>query len=159
VGSPKKIDLESLHPETGEYHPNRELRYISGYPIIEGYRNTVALGWSFRWRDPMMFKSVKADISYSLGTDNGEISNSERLHVDVEYKTLFWRFRYWHNDADFYDLFGPTERARKGDAFIARYRKPIMWILMSHTTPASIHYRGIRTSKSSSRICFQSGAH
>ena len=126
VGSPKKIDLESLHPETGEYHPNRELRYISGYPIIEGYRDTFALGWSFRWRDPMMFKSLKADISYSLGTNNGEIGNSERLHVDVEYKALFWRFRYWHNDADFYDLFGPTERARKGDAFIAKYNKPIM---------------------------------
>jgi hypothetical protein len=75
----------------------------------------------------MMFKKLKADISYSLGTDNGEISNSERLHADIEYKTLFWRFRYWHNDADFYDLFGPTERARKGDAFIVAYRRPVIF--------------------------------
>jgi len=127
VGSPKKIDLESLDPVLGEYHPNRELSYASGYPIIEGYRDTVALGWSFQWKDPMMFKSLKADISYSLGTDGGEIDNSERLHVDVEYRTLFWRFRYWHNYADFYDLFGPTERARKGDAIIVGYKYPLIF--------------------------------
>jgi hypothetical protein len=112
VGSPKKIDLESLNPETGEYHPNRELSYASGYPIIEGYRDTVALGWNFLWQDPMMFKSLKADISYSLDFDD-KLESSERLHAEVEYRTLFWRFRYWHNYADFYDLFGPTERARK----------------------------------------------
>lgn len=126
VGSPRKIDLEALNPETGEYHPNRELQYVSGYPIIEGYRDTVALGWSFIWRDPMMFKSVTADISYSLDF-NDKLESSERLHADVEYKTLFWRFRYWHNDADFYDLFGPTERARKGDALIVGYDRPLIF--------------------------------
>ncbi len=127
VGSPKKIDLEALDIQEGEYHPNRELQYVSGYPIIEGYRDTVALGYSFIWEDPLMFKSLSADVSYSLGTDGGEISNSERLHIDVEYRTLFWKFRYWHNDADFYDLFGPTERARKGDAFIVGYNKPVIF--------------------------------
>jgi hypothetical protein len=127
VGSPKKIDIESLNPVEGEYHPNRELNYASGYPIIEGYRDTVALGWSFIWQDPMMFKSLKADVSYSLFGDTGEIDSSEKLHVDIEYRTLFWSFRYWHNDADFYDLFGPTERARKGDAFIAGYNRPLIF--------------------------------
>jgi hypothetical protein len=127
VGSPKKIDIGSLNPVEGEYHPNRELNYASGYPIIEGYRDTVALGWSFIWQDPMMFKSLKADVSYSLFGDTGEIDSSEKLHVDIEYRTLFWSFRYWHNDADFYDLFGPTERARKGDAFIAGYNRPLIF--------------------------------
>jgi len=127
VGSPMKIDLESLHPEKGRYYPRREMEYASGYPILEGYRNTYALGWSILLEDPMMFNSLKADVSYSLGTDGGAIDNSERLHADVEYTTLDWRFRYWHNDADFYDLFGPTERARKGDAFIVGYRHPLIF--------------------------------
>ena len=51
----------------------------------------------------------------------------ERLHVRIDFKTLDWHFRYWHNDADFYDLSGPTKRSRKGDAFIAGYRKLIVY--------------------------------
>ena len=126
VGSPMQIDLDALQPETGEYHPSRELQYASGYPIIEGYRDTIALGWSFLWQDPMMFKSLRADISYSPDF-NDRIGSSERLHAEVEYRSLFWSFRYWHNYADFYDLFGPTERARKGDAFIVGYNKPVIF--------------------------------
>jgi hypothetical protein len=126
VGSPRQIDLEALDPVVGEYHPGKELALVSRYPIIEGYRGTVALGGNFTWRDPMMFKSLKVDLSYSLGQSDKMKSSSERLHADVEYKTLFWRYRYWHNDADFYDLFGPTKRARKGDAFIVGYKKPIL---------------------------------
>ncbi|HKX55958.1 MAG TPA: hypothetical protein VJN01_07650, partial [Xanthomonadales bacterium] len=34
---------------------------------------------------------------------------------------------YWHNDADFYDLFGPTERARKGDALIGGYHRLLIY--------------------------------
>jgi hypothetical protein len=127
VGSPARVDLEALNPQVGEYHPSRELQFSSGYPIIEGYRDTFALGGSFRFQDPIGFKSLQADISYSLDDDNGAIGSSERLHADIEYRTLFWRFRYWHNDADFYDLFGPTERARKGDAFIVGYKYPVIF--------------------------------
>ena len=53
----------------------------------------------------------------------GEMKDSERLHADIEYKTLNWKLRYWHNDADFYDLAGPVLRSRKGDAFIVSYNK------------------------------------
>jgi hypothetical protein len=38
-----------------------------------------------------------------------------------------WRWEYWHNGADFYDLFGPTERSRKGDAFISEYDKALIY--------------------------------
>jgi len=36
---------------------------------------------------------------------------------------LDWNFQYWHNYADFYDLFGPTERSLKGDGYILGYTK------------------------------------
>jgi hypothetical protein len=35
--------------------------------------------------------------------------------------------RYWHNDADFYDLFGPTKRSRKGDAFLVGYKHSLVY--------------------------------
>jgi hypothetical protein len=126
VGSPARIDLEAVNARTGEYWPRREIQYAGGYPVIEGYRDTFALGWSAQLEDPMAYNSLRADLSYSVDTYAG-MSDSERLHADLEYKMLFWRFRYWHNDADFYDLFGPTERARKGDALIAEYDYPIIF--------------------------------
>lgn len=126
VGSPMKVDLDGLNPQDGKYYPRRELFYASGYPMLEGYRDTFALGWSMQWEDPMMFNTLSADLSYSIDT-NDEASGSTRWHADIEYEALYWRFRYWHNDADFYDLFGPTERAREGDAFIAGYDYPLIF--------------------------------
>ncbi len=124
VGSPSKIDYEALPKQQGKYRPQRELKLANAYPVIEGYRDSVALGWSFNFQDPMMFHSLRADISYSL---DGSLDGDEKLHADVEYKSLNWRLRYWHNDADFYDLFGPVERARKGDALIAGYQKILIF--------------------------------
>lgn len=126
VGSPMKVDMDGLNPQDGKYYPRRELFYASGYPILEGYRDTFALGWSMQWEDPMMFNTLSADLSYSIDT-NDEVAGSTRWHADIEYEALYWRFRYWHNDADFYDLFGPTERAREGDAYIAGYDKPLIF--------------------------------
>ena len=126
VGSPMKIDVASLNPQPGAYYPLRQLHHAAGFPIIEGYRDTYALGWSMQWEDPLMFHSLTADLSYSVNTQE-ELSNSERWHADLQYEALYWRFRYWHNNADFYDLFGPTERARKGDAYIAGYDYPLIF--------------------------------
>jgi len=123
VGSPADIDLDALITHRGKYIPTRELEYASGYPVIEGYRNGVALGWSMTWQDPLIYDNLQVDLSYSV---DSSVDSNERLHADVDYQHLFWHFRYWHNDADFYDLFGPTERSRKGDAFIVGYRYPII---------------------------------
>lgn len=126
VGSPTKVDLDAVDPQTRKYWPRREIEYAGGYPVIEGYRDTYALGWSAQLEDPMAYNSLRVDLSYSIDSYEG-MSDSERLHADLEYRMLFWKFRYWHNVADFYDLFGPTERARKGDAFIAEYDYPIIF--------------------------------
>jgi len=42
-------------------------------------------------------------------------------------ETPVWRFEYWHNGANFYDLFGPTKRSRKGDAFLGEYDKALIY--------------------------------
>ena len=39
----------------GKYRPVRELGYGDGYPIVEGYRDSAALGWHLRFEDPAQF--------------------------------------------------------------------------------------------------------
>ncbi len=126
VGAPSKVDYDAMPKQQSKYKPQRELEFSHGYPIVEGYRDSAALGGSFTWQDPMLFHSLRADISYSL---NGSLDDAERIHADIEYNSLNWRLRYWHNDADFYDLFGPTERARKGDALIGGFHKLLIYDL------------------------------
>ena len=83
-----------------------------------------APGYFFHFEDPMQFHQLSASFSVS---PFGNLSDNERLHADIEYKTLNWKLRYWHNDADFYDLFGPVERSRKGDVFIVGYNKTTIY--------------------------------
>ena len=124
VGSPTKVPLDDLVTNRGKYVPHKELELSSGYPIIEGYRDTFALGYNLNFQDPLGLNYLNINASYSL---DSSLSSSERLHADVEYKMLNWRFRYWHNNADFYDLFGPTKRARKGDAFIVAHDRSLIF--------------------------------
>jgi hypothetical protein len=55
------------------------------------------------------------------------LPSNERLHVGLEYKALNWHASYRHNSADFYDLFGPTERSRKGDAYRIGYDRALIF--------------------------------
>jgi hypothetical protein len=115
---------EPVITRQGKYRPIRELGYGDGYPMVEGYRDSVALGWHARFSDPAQFNKLEIDASYSV---DDTLPSSEKPHVSVRYTTLQWQFEYWHNDADFYDLFGPTKRSRKGDAFIAEYDKSLIY--------------------------------
>ena len=124
VGSPMKVDLDEIAPKTSDYRPRRRLRLDSIYPVIEGFRGTVAPGIHINIDDPAHFNQIDITLSYSPG---GDIVGSERLHADVRYRGIHWRARYWHNDADFYDLFGPTKRARAGDAFIIGYERALIY--------------------------------
>jgi len=126
VGSPADVPLDDLITKEGMYTPRRELQGMGRYPIIEGYLDSVALGYNWEFTDPMLFNTLTVNASYSL---DGSLGSSERLHADLEYATMDWRFRYWHNNADFYDLFGPTKRSRKGDAFIVGYNKALIFDL------------------------------
>ena len=120
VGSPARVQLEQLITERGHYVPSKASKLAAAYPIIEGYQGNVAVGYYLHFEDPLQFRQISATVSVS--PFDRHLSASERLHVDIELKALDWRLRYWHNDADFYDLFGPVERSRKGDAFIVGWK-------------------------------------
>ena len=118
------IDPDALITSRGKFDPNSGLALSSGYPIVEGYRDTLALGYNMMFRNPFGLNSVHVNASYS---PDDSLESSERFHGDIEYRRLNWRFRYWHNNADFYDLFGPTERSREGDAFIIGYNRALIF--------------------------------
>jgi len=125
VGSPvKNVDLNDIERAEGDYRPRRNLRFGSIYPIVEGFQDSVALGFHVNIEDPAYFNRIDVTLSYSAG---GGLEAGERFHADVRYQGLYWRGRYWHNDADFYDVFGPTERARKGDALIVGYERALIY--------------------------------
>jgi hypothetical protein len=124
VGTLADFDHKKLIRNRGKYRPYRELGYDSGYPVVEGYRDTVALGWTFQWSDPVQLHRLGLTTSYSWDND---LASSERVHVNLEYDALNWYARYWHNGADFYDLAGPTKRSRKGDANIVGYERPLIF--------------------------------
>jgi len=144
VGSPADIPFDDMITRRGKYSPLHELGLSSGYPVIEGYRDTVALGYHMRWDDPIGFNGLSATAAYSV---DGSLSSSERLHADIEYRRFNWTMRYWHNLADFYDLFGPTKRARTGDAFIARYDKALIFDLPRRLDleASTAYYTGLDT--------------
>jgi hypothetical protein len=124
VGSAADVPLDSLVRERGKYVPNREMKLASIYPVVEGYRGDVAAGVHAIFEDPLQFHQVLATLAYSPATD---VPGDERLHVNLEYKTQKWRLRYWHNGADFYDLFGPTYRSRRGDAALVGYKDALIY--------------------------------
>ena len=124
VSTLSETEHESKITKRGKYRPYRELGFESGYPIIEGYRDSAAIGYAMKLQDPAQLHSLDLSASYS---PDSSLPSGEKLHFSAEYHALNWRARYWHNDADFYDLFGPTKRSRKGDAFILGYKKALIF--------------------------------
>ncbi|MBA2933872.1 hypothetical protein HZF05_07125 [Sphingomonas sp. CGMCC 1.13654] len=120
VGSPAKVPLDALTTGTGKYIPEKERKLDAMYPFLTGYKQHVAVGYHFTFEDPLQFKQLNLNLSVSPFND---MPTAQRFHADVEYQTLDWKFRYWHNLADFYDLFGPVERSRKGDAISIGWKK------------------------------------
>jgi hypothetical protein len=118
VGSPSKIPFESMITARGSYHAEDELKFDGSYPVIAGYKGHIAAGWHVQFEDPMEYDQLSADLTFSPA---GDLPQGEQFHGDVAFETLSWKIRYWHNWADFYDLFGPTERSRKGDALLIGY--------------------------------------
>lgn len=123
AGSPDRIDLAREGAQPGVYRASSRMRLQSAYPVVEGYRNTVALGWHADIADPVGLETLGITVS---GSPASSLPQRERLHVDVDWRSLQWRVRYRHNHASFYDLFGPTKRSLRGDSLLVGYRQVIV---------------------------------
>ena len=123
VGSPAKVPLDQMITARGTYDPFMRMRIDAHYPIVSGYDQKAAFGYYLHLADPLQFRQLSATVAVSPYHVHG----GEAFHADIEYQTPNWKLTYWHNLSDFYDLFGPVLRSRKGDAIIAEYTKPLIY--------------------------------
>jgi hypothetical protein len=111
AGSPTTVEAPSAS-ERRDYPSARRLRFETAYPVVQGYKDSAALGYRAGFSDRLGLSSVDLTASYSPEDD--ELEDSERLHVDLALRHWGWTVRGRYNAADFYDLFGPTRTSRRG---------------------------------------------
>jgi hypothetical protein len=109
----KTVDYESQVKATGAYRPLDEAHVLNGFPVLEGYKNTAAAGYHLNIGDPLGFAHFGITAAY---TPDQNLPGEERGHVYVDGHYLGWRAGLAWNRSNFYDLFGPTRRGRKGYA-------------------------------------------
>ena len=102
---PRAVDAPGVYRLAGG------LRRESIYPIVQGYKDTVAIGARLNLSDLLQFNRATLSVSYSPW---GQLGSAERLHVRADYQRYDWKASAAWNNADFYDLFGPTKVGRKG---------------------------------------------
>ena len=108
----------------GRYRPASELSLESLIPVVEGYRDSVGVGASARFSDPMGFDSADLDATYS--PDDG-LPSKQRLHLSADFHHTRWTVGANWNGADFYDLFGPTKRSLAGYNGYVAYDLPLIY--------------------------------
>ncbi len=133
VGSPADIPLDELIIGEGKYSSMGSLGLENIYPIIEGYKDEIALGINTTFSDPIMLNRINFSVSHSIDSD---LPSSEDIHAKLEWKHVvtrqtplsgLWTTTLRHNAADFYDLFGPTKRSRKGQSATVQYDKTLIY--------------------------------
>ena len=113
VPPPSTVDEQKLITDKGPYVPWRNLALSNAYPVLQGYKNYAGIGYRFNFEDPLGFASLGIIAAYTPDTN---LPGNERGHVDIFGRYEFWKAELSWNRSDFYDLFGPTKRSRKGYA-------------------------------------------
>jgi hypothetical protein len=92
--------------------------------VLQGYKKHAGLGAHFHLDDPLTLASIGITAAY---TPSAGVPENERAHVDVQYRYLNWRAGASWNRSDFYDLFGPTIRSRRGFQTNVGYDYPLIF--------------------------------
>jgi len=124
VGSPADVDLAEHEVEKGDYHGFRSISVESVYPVLEGYYNYGAVGFRLNLSDPMLLNRVSFTASY---TPSSSLPSKERIHLQLDYQRYNWEVKLKLNNADFYDLFGPTKRGLKGYSAEVAWHKTLIY--------------------------------
>jgi len=122
--APTTIDAEPEVRRRGAYRPLGELAPESVIPMVQGYKDSVALGAAARFGDPLGFDSLAIEASYS---PDHALPSKERLHFSADAHHGRWTTGVAWNGADFYDLFGPTKRSRAGYNGYVSYDQPLVF--------------------------------
>jgi hypothetical protein len=130
AGAPETADFEHLEPQG--YAPLRHMKLDSVQPILRGYKDSVSGGVRLDFGDGIGLSRLRLAASYS---PDSELDYDERVHLDAELALWKWNLRATLNRDNFYDLFGPTKRSRRGYSLelewddILVYDDPRFWRL------------------------------
>lgn len=113
-----RIEFGEVYDSIKVYHPLRELRFQGSYVDISGFTDreawnkvTPVLGYHLNFSDPVGFNSLNVEAGISPWSHNAW---KNRFHVAAEWHSYLWTLKAAWNKSNFYDLFGPTRRSRKG---------------------------------------------
>jgi hypothetical protein len=113
VPPPNTVDPKKEIVSVEPFRPTHSLQVESGYPVLQGYKNAVGLGYKLNLSDTLGFAHLSFTGAY---TPSNNLPANERAHFEIAGDYLGWRASIAQNKSDFYDLFGPTKRSRKGTA-------------------------------------------
>lgn len=108
---PSSVRLDPVRSAPRPYRALRRVGMTAAYPIVEAYKDRVAVGWHADFSDPMYFHEFGLSASY---TPQAGLPEDERLHVTARYKRHDLALAFRWNPASFYDLVGPRKSSRKG---------------------------------------------
>ncbi len=83
-------------------------------PVVQGYKNSTGIGYHVNFADPLYFADLGITAAYTPDGDVCPATSARTSSITGRYR--FWRGSLSWNRSDFYDLFGPTKRSRKGFA-------------------------------------------
>ena len=124
VQSPNVVDEKKLITGQGPWIPLRDISLANAYPVLQGYKNWAGIGYRFNFEDPLGFAKLGITAAYTPTTN---LPANERGHLDAFASYLGWRAALSWNRSDFYDLFGPVKRSRKGYAAKLGYDWLLIW--------------------------------
>jgi hypothetical protein len=124
VPPPASLEHEKLVTAQGAYVPLRHVAFQSAYPVLQGYKKYVGLGVHAHIDDPLSLALFGITVAY---TPSRSLDRDERTHVEATYRYLGWHASASWNRSDFYDIFGPTIRSRRGVALKGGYDHPIIY--------------------------------
>jgi len=124
VATAPPVEYDTLEKKVGKYKLAGGLELESAYPILQGYKDTQAVGFRVNFSDPLELNRLTLAASYSA---LGEVADHERVHVSLGYERYDWTVRASLNNADFYDLFGPTKTGRKGYYFGVEHKNTLVY--------------------------------
>lgn len=124
---------ESRIVSQGEYVPISNMRLESIFPTVLGYKDSESLGIKAIFSDPIRLDMLSIGAGYSI---DSELPTDERLNLSIDFRHTVisasplsgsWHVGARLNNADFYDLFGPTKTSRKGQRYYVGYEKTLVY--------------------------------
>ena len=113
-----QTDFGDVYNNITSYNVFKEMKFAGAYPIISGFTDSKAwnhmtpvLGYRFNVNDPVGLSSMKLSLGLSPWSNNDW---KNKFHIDFDWKYYFWTLKAAWNHMDFYDLFGPMRKSRKG---------------------------------------------